>query len=309
MSGKTPTKDPQRNAAVRGLLQTAIAACAAACLVAPAIGEDAAFDVTYGVEYCQRETGGLKADMYVPKGEGPFPGVLVVHGGAWRMGTRAQLSGIAQMLARHGMTAAAISYRLAPQSQFPAQIEDCKAAVRWMRSEAAKWKIDPAHIGACGYSAGGQLVALLGTTDARDGLEGIADPENQPSTRLQAVAAGGAPCEFRTLPPELDFLSFWLGGSRGERPQQYVLASARAFVTSDDPPMFLFHGAEDDLVPVESPKAMRESLATAGVETELYVAPNCGHMAAAMDKTSLDKAIAFLELHLKPKDADKAAQP
>ena len=80
-------------------------------------------------------------------GDGPFPGVLVVHGGAWRMGTRGQLAGVAQELAKNGFTAVAISYRLAPQYKFPAQIEDCKAAVRWMRTNAVRLKI-AAAIGA-----------------------------------------------------------------------------------------------------------------------------------------------------------------
>ena len=101
---------------------------------ASAQGKEAAdFDAHYGEVYVERDSGSLKADVYLPKGEGPFPGVVVVHGGAWYIGTRAQLSGVAQLLARHGMTAVAISYRLAPQHKFPAQIEDCKAAVRWMR--------------------------------------------------------------------------------------------------------------------------------------------------------------------------------
>ncbi|HEX6963228.1 MAG TPA: alpha/beta hydrolase, partial [Lacipirellula sp.] len=106
-----------------------------------------AYQATYGEVYVERDSGPLKADIYVPEGEGPFPGVLVVHGGAWRMGTRGQLAGVAQQLAEHGFTAVAISYRLAPQFKFPAQIEDCRDAVRWMRTNAHRLKIDPERIG------------------------------------------------------------------------------------------------------------------------------------------------------------------
>ena len=154
--------------------------------------------------------------------------MLVVHGGAWRMGTRGQLSGVAQMLAKHGFTAVAISYRLAPQYKFPAQIEDCKDAVRWMRTNAARLKIDPERIGGFGYSAGAHLVSLLGTTDAKDGLEGSPSARRRPpSTRLQCVAAGGAPCDLRPIPDDVDGLSFFLGGSPAHVPRAVPAGVAR----------------------------------------------------------------------------------
>jgi acetyl esterase/lipase len=257
-------------------------------------------DVSYGQAYVERDSGPLKADVYVPRGDGPFPGVLVVHGGAWKMGSRVQLAGVAQILAEHGMTAVAISYRLAPQYKFPAQIEDCKAAVRWMRSEAARWKIDPEHIGGFGYSAGAHLVSLLGTTSPSDGLEGVTDAAKLPSTRLQAVAAGGTPCDFRPIPNDVDGLAFWLGGTQGQLPEQYRLASPAAFITPDDPPFFFFHGEGDQMVPLVSPTQMRQELQAAGVSAELYVVPNVGHIACALNRTAVDRAVEFLEARLKP---------
>lgn len=258
------------------------------------------FDTQYGKTYLERETGPLKADLYIPRDSGPHPGVLVVHGGAWKMGTRAQLSGIAQALAQKGFSAVAISYRLAPESKFPAQIEDCKAAVRWMRSHAEELKIDPTRIGGFGYSAGAQLVALLGTTDAEDGLEGVENSKELPSTRLQAVVGGGTPCDFRIFPINEQWLSFWLGGSRREVPEQYRLSSPAAFISEDDPPMFFFHGENDELVPVFSPRGMCEAMKTCGCNAELYVVPMIGHTAAAYDRTAIDKGIAFLASHLQP---------
>ena len=259
-------------------------------------GED--FEARYAQTYVERENGPLKADLYIPKSPGPHPGVLVVHGGAWTMGTRAQLSGVAQLLAKSGFCAVAISYRLAPQSKFPAQIEDCKEAVRWMREHAADLKLDPTRIGGFGYSAGAQLVALLGTTDTKDGLEGEDQPDQRPSTRLQAVVGGGAPCDFRALEPDETFLSFWLGGSPREVPDQYRLASPAAFISPDDPPMFFFHGEKDELVPVALARGMCEQLNLCGCSAELYVVPMIGHTAAAMDRTAVSKAIDFLSRHL-----------
>jgi len=260
------------------------------------------FKATYGETYVQRDSGPLKADIYLPEGEGPFPGVLVVHGGAWRMGTRGQLSGVAQMLAKNGFTAVAISYRLAPQYKFPAQIEDCKDAVRWMRTNATKLKIDPERIGGYGYSAGAHLVSLLATTDVKDGLEGLPSElaAKAPSTRLQCVAAGGTPCDLRPIPDDEDGLSFFLGGSPATCRDQYRLASPAAFITPDDPPMFFFHGETDALVPMWSPEHMRAELEKAGVEARLYVVPSLGHMAAGLDRGAIERAIVFLSEHLKP---------
>ena len=277
----------------------ALLAALAATIPVPGAAADK-FDVSYGEAYVQRDSGPLKADVYVPHGDGPFPGVLVIHGGAWRMGTRAQLAGVAKMLADRGFTAVAISYRLAPAYKFPAQIDDCKSAVRWMRTEAAKWKIDPDRIGAFGYSAGAQLAALLGTTDADDGLEGVPDPAKLPSTRLQAIAAGGAPCDFRPIPPDVAGLAFWLGDTPARAPEQYRLASPAAFVTADDPPMFFFHGENDDLVPRVSPTKMAAALTAVGVPNELYVVPHCGHIMACMNWPAIERSAAFLEKHLKP---------
>lgn len=260
-------------------------------------------DAQYAVVYSQPESLRLKADIYAPRAAGQYPGVLVVHGGAWRTGTRAQLSGIAQLLARRGYTAVAISYRLAPAHKFPAQIDDCKAAVRWMRENSGRLKLDPQRIAGFGYSAGAQLVALLGALDAADGPDPVHRDDRAVSARLQAVVAGGAPCEFRTIPQDQAWLSFWLGGTRGSNPEIYRLASPVSFVTPDDPPMFFYHGERDTLVPLESPQVMNEALQSAGVASEIYVVPNMGHMLAATDRGAIERAIAFLDSHLKNRAA------
>ncbi len=249
------------------------------------------------VTYVQRGDEEIKADIYVPEGQGPFPAVLVVHGGAWRMGNKMQMMRMARALAAEGYTTMAINYRLAPEHPFPAQIDDCKSAVRFMRKNAAKYKIDPNRLGAVGYSAGGHLVALLGTTDQSCGLEG---PDSDgTSTRLQCVVAGGAPCDFRLMPADGDGLAYWLGGTRAEKPQVYELASPAKFVTKDDPPTLFFHGDADRLVPIISPRAMIKAMADAGVETRLYVVEGAGHIQAANDLPAQSETIKFFDAHLK----------
>ncbi len=255
-------------------------------------------DILRNRVFVERESGPLAADIYRPRGNGPFPAMLVVHGGAWRMGARADLASIAQTLAEHGYTAIAIDYRLAPTHKFPAQVYDCQAAVRWMRSHAAELKIDPARIGGFGYSAGGHLVALLGTLEDKE-LREPGVPADAPSTRLSVVVAGGAPCDFRVLPGDSKQLAFWIGGTRNKMPHEYHDASPVTFITSDDPPMYFFHGQNDLLVPVESPKAMVKSLQDAQVTAEICVVKDAGHIQALFDRAALERGLAFANKYLK----------
>jgi triacylglycerol lipase len=286
----------------RGLFFAApLALClfAVAALRAGSAAADDKFATFPDVTYVERDGQPLRADILVPQGDGPFPAVLVVHGGAWTAGNKAMMSRVATALAEHGYVTCAINYRLAPKYPFPAQIEDCKAAVRWLRTNADKYKIDTNRIGGFGYSAGGHLVALLGTTDRDSGLEGSDAPADSPSTRIQAVVAGGAPCDFREFPPNNLRLSYWLGGTRTNKPQAYELASPAHFISKDDPPTFFFHGESDALVPLASPRAMQAQLSTAGVPSDLYTVPKAGHIEAFRDPAAIQAGIDFLDKHLK----------
>jgi triacylglycerol lipase len=250
--------------------------------------------------YARQGDESLACDMFIPAGDGPFPAVLVVHGGAWMSGNKGQMTGTAVALAEHGYTACSIDYRLAPKHHFPAQIDDCKAAVRWLRSHAKEYKIDPQRLGGYGYSAGGQLVALLGVTDPQDGLEGPDAKADSPSTRLQCVVAGGAPCDFRALPADSGRLAYWLGGSRSEKPLLYQQASALNFVTADDPPSFFFHGEDDRLVPLASPRIMVEQLTASRVPATLHSIPGAGHIQTFFNNDARAAAIEFLDKYLQP---------
>ena len=245
-----------------------------------------------------------EADIYVPSGEGPFPGVLMIHGGAWTTGSKSHMLAHARKVVDAGYTVVAMNYRLAPKHRFPAQLDDCKAAVRWMRANAEKYKIDGARIAAYGYSAGGHLACMLGVTDAEDGLEGDV-PQDAPPTRVQCVVAGGAPCEFRTMPKKVTVLAYWLGGSRAEQPENYKLASPTTFATGDDPPVFFFHGENDTLVPQTSPKALQASLAGQGIDCEFYVVPKKGHIGAFLDGRPPLEAVKFLDAALKTEHGEQ----
>jgi acetyl esterase/lipase len=249
--------------------------------------------ITYDTVYSMPEEDvELKLDAYIPEGGGPFPAILVVHGGAWRTGNKLQLAGAARRFAERGMAAFAISYRLAPKHKFPAQIHDCKAAVRWIRSHATEYGVDPHRIGAYGYSAGGHLVSLLGATTPADGLEGDAK-EEQRDTRIQCVCAGGAPCDFREIPADNRVLAYWLGDVRAAVPERYRRASPITFVRPDNPPMFFFHGSRDELVKSTDAERMVQTLQSEGVSAEFYAVEGAGHIGTAWNLQALDRSCDF----------------
>ncbi|MEM6329276.1 MAG: alpha/beta hydrolase [Planctomycetota bacterium] len=304
----------------------AAAACVAAAAT-PAWAEEARFEHTRGLTYAEPGGVPLKADVFAPPraGEGPAtprPGVLVVHGGAWMQGRRTHMAPIAARLAENGYVAVSIDYRLAPDHKFPAQIEDCRQAVRWMRENAGRLRIDPQHIGAVGISAGGHLVSLLATDQPADeqpangqhagepnaGEPDAREPDARPaSSRVQMAVGLATPCDFRQLPPNIDFLAYWLGGTRGELPDTYRAASPAAFVTPDDPPLLLIHGSKDRLVPVAGPRAMYATLQEAGVVSELLVIDGGGHNTPAFDAKAVAKMSEFFATHLPTNPATTAA--
>jgi triacylglycerol lipase len=244
----------------------------------------------------------LLADVYRPAGEEPCPGVLVVHGGAWTIGNKAHLGFAAREFARSGFCAVAINYRLAPKHRFPAQLEDCLAAVDWMRANATKYAIDSQRIAGYGYSAGAHLVALMGAG-------AVPKPADEPAAKrrlpLQAIVAGGTPCDFRTMPTESRVLEYWLGGSRQEQPELYRLASPAHYVSALCAPVLFFHGEDDALAPLPTVKAMSGQLLRAGAISELYVVPGKGHVLSMFDDEALRRSIEFLKKHLASEEQSK----
>ena len=256
------------------------------------------FTVEHGVRFAVVAGKKLRADMFVPTEKGRFPGVLMIHGGGWTAGSKAQMVGHAQMAAERGYTVMSINYRLAPKHKFPAQIHDCKTAIRWWRERAAEYQLDPDRIAAYGYSAGGHLACMMGVCDPNVGLEGDGLGGTIP-TAVQAVVAGGAPCDFRGMPPESTMLSYWLEGTRAENPKVYQQASPQAAVSSDDPPTFFYHGSKDWLVPIHSAQKMKVALDAAGVLTRFHTCEGKGHINSFMNRDAMLHAMDFLDEVLK----------
>ena len=266
-----------------------------AVLLAPvtSVASEFEVDVHEKIVYSTVADRELLLDAFVPKDDGVHPAVLVVHGGAWRSGDRKQLRGYASALAKRGFVCFAIDYRLAPKDKFPAQIEDCREAIKWIRANSATYKVDPTKLGAIGYSAGGHLVCLLGTTG-----EAPSEKNGNVDTRIQAVAAGGAPTDFREFPDDGKWADYWMGGDLKTQPDRFRDASATVFVDKDDPPTFFFNGTEDTLVPIQWSKSCHEALKTCGVKTEMHTIDGAGHLTAAMNPEALEKAYSFLQKEL-----------
>ncbi|MFM7055645.1 MAG: alpha/beta hydrolase fold domain-containing protein [Planctomycetota bacterium] len=245
----------------------------------------------------------LLLDAFLPQAGRAVPAVIVIHGGAWRSGNRRQLRGYADALAKRGMACFAIDYRLAPDHKFPAQIDDCRMAVRWVRQNAADYNVDSKRLGAIGYSAGGHLAALLGTT----GQPAEEDPEKL-DTRLQAIVAGGAPTEFRLMPDGGKWAEYWMGGDQKAVPEKFEAASPTAFVDENDPPFFFFNGTDDKLVPLIWSLSCHAALRGAGVRSEVYRIEGAGHIEAAMNREAIRRSVVFLATELQAPSAEPRPQ-
>jgi acetyl esterase/lipase len=245
----------------------------------------------------------LKLDIARPaEGDGPFPAVLVIHGGAWRQGNKADVRPILPQFVEHGYVAVSPEYRFCPQDAFPAQVHDVKAAVRWLKVNAKKYRIDPDRIGAMGFSAGGHLSLMLGLTSPNDGLEGDVSA-GAPDSRVKAVVNYFGPTDLAAKDiPDIckPWVKDFLGGSPQDRPDAAAKASPLTFVSKDDAPVLTFQGTKDSLVPYTQAIKLAEAMNSAGVpgRVELILGADHGWGGAEMART-VNETFGFLDRYLK----------
>jgi len=235
----------------------------------------------------------LTADLYKPviEGGGPFPGVVMIHGGGWTSRTRADMDKISRAVASRGYVVMNVSYRLAPKYRYPAPLQDVTQAVTWLRKNAQVNNVRPDRIGTWGYSAGAHLATLAGLT-------GPGDKEFVEGTRVQAVVAGGTPVDVR-LYKQSPLTNALMGVPYDKNPEAWRLASPISLVSPDDPPVFLYHGTFDYTVGVKNSETMYEKLNAAHVPTELYTMRGLDHFATFLVDAPVEQGIAFLDRYLR----------
>lgn len=243
-----------------------------------------------------------KLDVAVPKGDGPFPLLVWIHGGGWEGGSKDGFGPFAPQVAR-GYAVASINYRYSKQAVFPAQVLDAKAAIRFLRTNAKKYKFDADHVGVGGASAGGHISALLGTSANVKELEGEgAKPDD---TRVQAVFDLFGPTDLCKLSPagaRPNPVTRLLGGDTDKLKDLAGCGTPQTHVTKDDAPFLILHGDKDPLVPLAQSEDLHAALKKAGVASELVVVKGGGHGGAGFSsKENVEKINAFLDKNLKKK--------
>ncbi len=217
-------------------------------------------------------------DLYVPKSDKPLPLVIWVHGGAWQAGDKANCPAV--FLTEQGFAVASVNYRLSQHAVFPAQIEDCKAAVRWLRASAQKYNLDADRFGAWGASAGGHLVTLLGTSGGEKELEGKGGNPDV-SSRVQCVVDYFGPTDFTKMGGSHDKVgspeSNLLGGAVQDQKEKARAANPVTYVDKGDPPFLIVHGDKDPAVPYSQSTLLEEALKKANVPVELVTIKGGGH--------------------------------
>lgn len=223
------------------------------------------------VEYGQVDGVQLTLDAHVPDGDGSFPAAILVHGGGWVAGDKRQyITYIFQPLSDAGYAWFSINYRLAPQFKFPADADDVESAIRFVRANAAKYKVDPNRIALIGESAGGHLVSYVGA-------------RNRADSRVAAVVSMygvhdfvAAAVQWKPLPHELLDL-FGITAVNAETVPVLIKASPVVYVTKDMPPFLLMHGSKDEDVPFEQSVEMCDKMKKAGAHCDLITIQGAPH--------------------------------
>ncbi len=234
----------------------------------------------------------LHAEVAYPQGAtNQIPAILFIHGGGWVAGSYKDAPILP--LAGAGYFAASIEYRLDSEAKWPAQIEDCKLGVRWLRANAAKYHVDPNRIGVWGESAGGHLVLCLGTmADVRE-YEGVGGYPGV-SSAVQAVVDFYGPSDFTRIWPStykgegVSLVEGLFGVTHEKDPQLWKKGSPLTHVKAGDPPMLMVHGDSDRLVSINQSLLMDAALSKAGVSHQLIIVKNAGHGFLPMPGTTID---------------------
>jgi acetyl esterase/lipase len=247
---------------------------------------------------------GLALDLYLPGRRAPA--VVLVHGGGWRSGDRREFSALAVRLAARGYAAVAVSYRLSGQAQYPAAIHDVKAAVRWVRANAARFDIDGTRIAIAGASAGGQIASLVGTTN---GMASFDPGATAVSSAVQAIVnidglsdlTSGEARKYEDRAGALSSAGAWFGGGYAEKTALWHEASPIFYVDAATPPVLFIGSAQPRFS--AGREAMVEKLKSVGVVGEVVMLPDTPHAFWMFDpwlQPTVDTVVQFLDRTMPP---------
>lgn len=290
-------------------------ACSAPCFGAQAVpkGIKAEKDIRYveGGDVSQA------LDLYLPEAaaDKPLPLIVWIHGGGWQGGSKSGCPAVG--FVAEGFAAASVEYRFSQKAKFPAQIQDCQAALRWLRANSKKYNIDPDHIGVWGDSAGGHLVALLGTSGGKNAFPKIGGNEDQ-SDRVQAVCDWYGPADFSTVIKQADEdknarnifkfntpkdpYSELIGVHLDDKDKADAVSPVH-YVSKDCPPFLIMHGTHDTLVPFAQSEELEAALQKDGVPVMLQHFPGAGHGGPVFGKPAVRELIGkFFAKNLKGAD-------
>ena len=271
------------------------------------------------IQYAVHDGEKMLLDIAKPKAPGPHPAVVCLHGGAWKFGKKDHLSktsryldvefgtgrkSLIEWLAGEGYVAVSVGYRLMPKHRFPAPVEDAKTAVRFLRANAAKFDIDPDRIGTIGYSAGGHIAALVGTTTTEAGFEGTLYREQTSQVKCVVDFFGPTDLTLYTEAEGIESAIFkpLLGARFRDNPELYRKASPIEHVTKDAPPFLILHGTADILVPIIHSERFHKKLLDAGVRSEMATLPGEGHgWTGDVAVKTMGLVTKFLDTNLKAK--------
>lgn len=250
-----------------------------------------------------------KLDLYIPfpVSAKPVPVIVYLHGGGWQRGSKADGRAFAFRMVAQGYAVACVGYRLSSEARFPAQLEDCKVAVRWLRDNAARYRLDIDHFGAVGVSAGGYLAALLGATGSTHLFDSGAHQGQ--SSSLQAVCEFFGPIDLLELyeysddhqSPQADEIAKLLGGDPHVMQEQARMANPITYLEGDAPPYLLVHGTNDTVVPPDQSRLLYDILAKRRIPVHLHLIHEAGHTGPAFVAPEINAMVdGFFSDALKP---------
>jgi acetyl esterase/lipase len=260
-------------------------------------------EVERNIEYGKGGDIPLKLDLYSPKErDEPVPAVIFIHGGAWKGGYRQMYHYYCTRFAEHGYVAATITYRLTSDAPFPAAVEDAKCAVRWLRTNAEKFGVDPDRIGVAGGSAGGHLSLMVAYAPDNPELEGKGG-HGDVSSGVQAVVSLYGPTDLTTdfARTKGEVIRFLGDKTFDQAPEVYRLASPITHVSKDDPPTLILHGTIDSTVKIDQSELLVDALKKSGVEYEFDRVegwPHAMDLEPDVNRHCLMKMFEFLDKHL-----------